>query len=155
VGDLDNDGDPDVVLTFNGGAPRVLLASSPVNNGWLGLRVLEPAPVGERLRPALGAQVTLTSEVGQGSRVARVATDGSYGSASDSRVLFGLGESYPQRLEVVVTWPDGSRETFSGLAADRYVDLVRGTGQQTPNELAPDELAAHELAPDQERPGER
>ncbi|MCH8930266.1 MAG: ASPIC/UnbV domain-containing protein, partial [Proteobacteria bacterium] len=57
----------------------------------------------------------------------RVHTDGSYGSASDPRILFGLGSNRGAQT-VEVTWPGGERERWSGLAANRYHELRRGSG---------------------------
>ena len=57
----------------------------------------------------------------------RVRTDGSYLSASDARVHFGLGAS-SSIAAVVVQWPDGQRERWTGVAVDRVVTLARGTG---------------------------
>src|SRR5207247_10282798 len=57
-----------------------------------------------------------------------VRTDGSYLSASDVRVHVGLGPS-PAVGAVVVQWPDGQRERWTGLAGDRLVTLRRGTGR--------------------------
>jgi hypothetical protein len=54
-------------------------------------------------------------------------TDGSYASARDPRVLFGLGD-WAGPAEVVVVWPDGRRESFPDLPHDRYATLVQGTG---------------------------
>jgi hypothetical protein len=56
-----------------------------------------------------------------------VRTDGSYLSASDVRVHFGLGSS-PAIAAIVVHWPDGRRERWTGIAADRLVTLRRGSG---------------------------
>jgi hypothetical protein len=58
-----------------------------------------------------------------------VRTDGSYLSASDVRLHFGLGASSAVTA-VAVTWPDGQRERWTGVAADRLVTLRRGTGQR-------------------------
>jgi hypothetical protein len=59
----------------------------------------------------------------------RVRTDGSYLSASDARLHFGLGAS-DAITDVVVQWPDGQRERWTGLKADRAVTLTRGTSTQ-------------------------
>jgi enediyne biosynthesis protein E4 len=57
----------------------------------------------------------------------RAHTDGSYLSASDARVHVGLGErSAIDRI--VVEWPDGAREAFAGIDADRIVTITRGAG---------------------------
>ena len=57
----------------------------------------------------------------------RVRTDGSYLSASDVRVHVGLGASAAD-AGVIVQWPDGQRERFTGVAVDRVVTLRRGSG---------------------------
>ena len=59
----------------------------------------------------------------------RARTDGSYLSASDVRAHFGLGSS-PSISAVVVQWPDGGRERWTSVSADRLVTLRRGTGQR-------------------------
>ena len=64
---------------------------------------------------------------GQPTLWRRARTDGSYLSASDARVHFGLGAS-PAITAVVVQWPDGQRERRTGVAVDRVVTLQRGTG---------------------------
>jgi len=62
----------------------------------------------------------------------RVGTDGSYLSASDARLHFGLGPS-PAISAIQVQWPDGSRERWaSGLAAGRTITLTRGRGVSVP-----------------------
>jgi len=62
----------------------------------------------------------------------RVHTDGSYASASDPRVLIGLGEvTTLDRIEV--RWPDGAREEWTDLELGRYTPLERGEGQPTKN----------------------
>ena len=58
----------------------------------------------------------------------RVRTDGSYLSASDVRAHFGLGAAAAVTA-IVVQWPDGQRERFTDVGADRVVTLRRGTGR--------------------------
>jgi enediyne biosynthesis protein E4 len=58
----------------------------------------------------------------------RVRTDGSYLSASDVRAHFGLGGAAAVTA-IVVQWPDGQRERFTDVGADRVVTLRRGTGR--------------------------
>jgi len=65
---------------------------------------------------------------GQPTLWRRARSDGSYLSASDGRVQFGLGPSR-QIDAVVVDWPDGMRESFTGVKPDRIVTLRRGEGQ--------------------------
>jgi hypothetical protein len=122
-GDIDNDGDIDVLVTNNGGPVRLLLNQSGRGNHWLQV-TLEQSP-GNRL--AFGARIGL-ERTGSPTLWRRVRTDGSYLSASDLRVHFGLGPT--TRVDgLVVQWPDGPRERWRGLGADRAVRLRRGTGQ--------------------------
>ena len=121
-GDVDNDGDVDVVATNNGGAAGLLLNQS-VESGsrhhWVEISLRQPA--GNRL--AFGAWVGLERQ-GQPTLWRRVRTDGSYLSASDARVHFGLGAS-PAITAVVIQWPDGHRERRTGITANRRVVLSR------------------------------
>jgi hypothetical protein len=123
-GDIDNDGDVDIVFTNNGGPVRLLLnqaqSANPPNH-WLAIRLEQPS--GNRF--AFGAWVGVERS-GKPTLWRRVRTDGSYLSASDVRLHFGLGSS-AEVSAVSVQWPDGQRERFSDIKADRLVTLRRGT----------------------------
>ena len=108
-GDLDQDGDLDVVFTALGGSPRVLRNDQQLNHGWVRLR-----PVGRRSpRDGQGAMVRLTS--GGNSQWRQVTSTRSYLSASELTVTFGLGPG--QSVEAVeVTWPDGRRQAVAKVA---------------------------------------
>jgi hypothetical protein len=126
-GDLDNDGDEDVVATNNGGSALLLLnqaAQSGAAHHWLQVRVRQP----DLNRFGFGAWVGV-ERAGKPTLWRRVRTDGSYLSASDARLHFGLGAS-DAITDVVVQWPDGQRERWTGLKADRAVTLTRGTSTQ-------------------------
>ncbi len=119
IGDLDNDGFPDVVLTNNGGPARVLRNTAATGNAWLGLDLRQPGPN----RFAIGATVVLDAGPAAGA-LHRVRTDGSYLSASDARVIVGMG-SHTAPVSVTVTWPDGTAQRFEGVRSDRYHTLSR------------------------------
>jgi hypothetical protein len=118
-GDLDNDGDVDVVVTDNGGPASLLLNQSANANHWLDIALRQPS--GNRF--AFGAWVGV-ERAGQPTLWRRVRTDGSYLSASDARVHFGLGSS-AAIIAVVVQWPDGERERRTGVTADQHLTLRR------------------------------
>jgi enediyne biosynthesis protein E4 len=122
-GDIDNDGDTDVVVTNNGGPGRLLLNQAPAGNHWLQLRLEQ----GTGNRFGVGAWVGLERS-GQPTLFRRVKADGSYLSANDLRTHFGLGASAAVDA-VVVRWPDGVRERWRVIAADRVIALRRGEGQ--------------------------
>ena len=119
-GDLDNDGDTDVVVSNAQGAPQILSNVAGAGRNWLGVR----AQCGTRA--AIGARVGL-ERAGQQPVWRRVARGGSYLSSNDPRVQFGLGERAAP-VSLVVVWPDGRRERFSGLSANQYVTLRQGEG---------------------------
>ena len=75
----------------------------------------------------IGARVAVT---GAGGRTLwrRARSDGSYASANDPRVLFGLGDA-ADAVGVRVIWPDGASEEWSGVTIDRWTTLERGTGR--------------------------
>jgi len=128
-GDMDNDGDVDIVVTTNNG-PALLLLNQACAPGrapasarhWL--EVSLRSQDGRRI--VTGARVGVVRD-GQPTLWRRARTDGSYLSASDVRVHFGLRDK-PTIAQVVVDWPDGVHESFADVPADRIVTLTRGTG---------------------------
>jgi hypothetical protein len=119
-GDIDNDGDTDVLVTNNNGPVRLLLNQVGNRNHWLGLRL-----VGKNNRDMLGARVDIVITKNHVLR-RRTRTDGSYLSATDPRILVGLGGVAQVEL-VRVHWPDGSVEEWKAPSIDRYVTLKQGT----------------------------
>jgi len=122
-GDLDNDGDTDVVVFNNSEPSRLLINQEGSKGNWLGLRLVgKTAP-----RDMLGAWVELR-QPGAPTQWRRVRTDGSFASANDPRLLFGLADR-TSPAAARVTWPSGLVETFPDLVVRRYATLVEGTGQ--------------------------
>lgn len=120
-GDVDNDGDTDVLITNNNGPARLFLNQVGNRNHWLGMRL-----VGKTTRrDMLGAQVEVVISRSNVLR-RRARTDGSYLSGNDPRVLVGLGTA--AQVEVVrVRWPNGTVEEWKGLLLDQYITLKEGT----------------------------
>jgi hypothetical protein len=127
VGDVDNDGDVDIVIFHNSGPARLLLGQPGGDSHWLGIRAID----GRYRRDALTARVELELPRGTPPAVGRIQVDGSYASASDPRVVFGLGRTGSLQA-VRIKWPDGRLERFGDLAADRYWTLERGQGERVP-----------------------
>ena len=122
-GDIDNDGDPDLVVGNASGPVRVLLNEIGRRHHWIGLRLVGS----DGRRDMLGARVAVIRADGR-TLWRRVRADGSYASANDPRVLAGLGDSSGP-VTVRVIWPDGRSETRPGLAIDRYMTIREGTGR--------------------------
>lgn len=120
-GDVDNDGDTDI-LVVDADTPVRLLINEAARNPWLGLRL-----VGAKGRDLPGTLVEVTRK-GASSLWRRSATDGSYASANDPRVLVGLGNA-SEVAGVKVIWPDGLTESFPPPPLRTYTTLVRGTGK--------------------------
>ena len=121
-GDVDNDGDVDVLVTNNNGPARLLINGVGQRNRWIGLRL-----VGTGRRDAPGARVGVFRADGP-PLWRRARADGSYASANDPRVLVGLGrEASVQRVRVV--WPSGREEDWTDLPVDRWLTLEEGSDQ--------------------------
>lgn len=124
LGDLDNDGRTDVIVGHLN-EPAVVLRNRLDNgNHWLGIELR-----GERYRDLVGAKLTLDVD---GQILTRwVKGGGSYLSAHDHRLVFGLGKQH-QPGQLTVRWPGGKTQTWNGLAADRYWRLTEGERDATP-----------------------
>ena len=122
-GDVDNDGDTDVLVANAAGPARLLLNQAGGRRRWIGLRLVG----GDTPRDMVGARVEVVRSDGTTIR-RRARADGSFASANDPRVLAGLGESAGVSL-VRVRWPDGTVEEWTDLPAGRYTTLTQGTGR--------------------------
>jgi hypothetical protein len=121
-GDVDNDGDVDVLVGNDGGRVRLLLNHLGNRNHWLGVRLVGK----DTGRDMLGGRVEVIR--GGATLWRRSRSDGSYASANDPRVLVGLGESTAAPT-VRVRWPDGRVEEWAGVPIDRWTTLREGSGK--------------------------
>ena len=122
-GDVDNDGDIDALIINNNGQARLLINNIRNDNKWIGLRLLDK----NGKRDQLGAFVEVKID-DKRSLWRRVRTDGSYVSARDPRLLVGLGMA-PDSVSLIVAWPNGSRDSWTGLATGTYHILKQGDGK--------------------------
>lgn len=127
VGDLDNDGAPDLLVTAVGGPTRLYRNVAPRRGRGLNVRAVDPA----LKRDAYGAEVTVRAGGRRWWR--RVNPGQSYLCSNDARVHFGLGDA--ARVDAFeVRWPDGTRETFPGVARSAAPDVVLRRGEGRPLE---------------------
>jgi hypothetical protein len=124
-GDLDGDGYPDLyVCQYVNDPVTILRGIGGEGRHWLGVQLL-----GKGHADVVGARVEL--RVGERTWTRFAKGGGSYLSSGDRRQLFGLGEeTKPGRL--TVTWPNGARQHFDGLASDRYYRILQWQGKAEP-----------------------
>jgi hypothetical protein len=124
IGDIDNDGRLDAVVTTNDGALHILHNATQNQNHWLTLEL-----VGHRSnRDAIGAEVKLATA--KSSQWATVTTAGSYLSSSDKRVHFGLGSEAMART-IEIRWPSGIRQTLKDVHADQILKVEEPQAEAT------------------------
>jgi hypothetical protein len=117
VGDLDNDGDLDLVITNIDEAPTVLENRSETPNHWVAFKLRKPGP-----NPfCIGATVKVRA--GERTQIREVRSGGSFLSQSDLRAYFGLG-THAGNVDVEVRLPGGARWEWKGLRADRLHELT-------------------------------
>jgi hypothetical protein len=117
IGDIDNDGRVDAVVTTNDGPAHVLHNDTSTQNHWLTLKLIGH----ESNRDAIGAEITIVTPDGQ--QLATVTTAGSYLSSSDKRVHFGLGNNATVK-RIDIRWPSGIRQTLTNVPGDRIVEIA-------------------------------
>jgi hypothetical protein len=122
-GDIDNDGDVDILVTNNNGPARLLLNQAAARSHWIQVKLIGA----KDNRDGAGAKVAVIRKNAK-TLWGLVHTDGSYLAASDPRVHFGLGNE--ASVEAVgVIWPGGSREVWTNLKIDSMNTLRQGTGK--------------------------
>jgi hypothetical protein len=128
--DFDRDGDIDLVVTNNAGAPWLLRNDLPQGHR-IALRLAGPAGRAD----AEGARVTVRH--GDVTIVRELSTGSSYASHSDSELLIGLGAMPAPDLRLEIRWPDGTLSTHTDLAPDRRYDIGFGGVSLTDEALPP------------------
>jgi hypothetical protein len=144
-GDIDNDGDIDVVISNIHSPARLLINQAASGRHWLGLRLIGggtrgpgpsvaegpglsvaegPGPSAVEGRDMIGARVEVSRADGI-TLYRRSRADGSYASASDPRVLLGLGGSTGV-ARVRITWPNGTAEERTDVPIDRWTTIRQG-----------------------------
>jgi enediyne biosynthesis protein E4 len=122
VGDLNNDGLEDLVVTTNDGPAYVIRNVTPTKNHWLGLEL-----IGHKSnRDAVGAVIKLSTS--RGSQWWTVSTSGSYLSASDKRVHFGLGID-SEAKSIQISWPSGIRQDLRDVKGDQVLRVDEPVNQ--------------------------
>jgi enediyne biosynthesis protein E4 len=119
-GDLDNDGDLDILIMNRNEPPTLLRNDAPAGNHWLKVR-LEGT---KSNRSAIGARV-LVRYAGK-VQAQCVTSQSSYLSANDPRLHFGLGAATTAEIEI--HWPTGASETHTRIAADQLITVREGDG---------------------------
>jgi len=124
VGDFNNDGAVDVLVSNNDGAPVLLRNNIGKNNHWLGVRL-----IGRKSNPdAVGA--SLTFQAGDLKRSRMKVGGGSFLTSHDPRIVLGVGRRAKlDSLEVKWPQPSGAVQRFTNLPLDRYITIVEGVGK--------------------------
>jgi hypothetical protein len=124
TGDIWNDGHQDVVVTTNDGPAYILRNETANQNHWITINL-----IGQKSnRDGIGAEVKVTTASGQ--QLATVSTTGSYLSAKDKRVHFGLGTN-PVIQTIEIRWPSGIKQILKNVKADRQIDVHESSAAQT------------------------
>jgi hypothetical protein len=122
-GDVDNDGDTDVVVANDNAPLRLLINSVGSRRHWVGVRVEGR----HRRRDIVGARVGVM-RANAPTIWRRARADGSYASANDPRVLVGLGDT--SKIDKIrVEWPDRTADEWTNVPVDRYTTLKQGEGR--------------------------
>jgi hypothetical protein len=124
IGDFNNDGAVDVLISVNNGAPVLLRNNSGAHNHWLGIKL-----VGRKANPdAVGARITYQAQDLRRTRM-NIA-GGSYLSDHDPRIVLGIGNrTKVDWIEIKWPLPSGARQRLTDLPIDRYITIVEGQSE--------------------------
>jgi enediyne biosynthesis protein E4 len=126
IGDFDNDGAVDVLVSVNDAAPLLLRNTAAKGNHWLGIKLVGKTSN----RDAVGTRITY--QAGDLKRSRMKVGGGSYLSSHDPRMVLGIGKRTKMDwLEVKWPEPSGKTEKFTELPIDRYITIIEGEGIQT------------------------
>jgi len=117
-GDLDNDGDIDIVVANIGQKAYILRNATGNQNGWIGIR----ARGTKSNRDGIGARVKVVSASGM-TQHHTITTAVGYLSASDKRLVIGLGADRVGK-SIEIRWPSGAVQNFENVAAGKWIDAV-------------------------------
>jgi len=120
-GDVDGDGDRDLLMTVCGGRPRLYVNGGAPDAAWIALQLVGRTSN----RSAVGTRVRVQGP--HGPLIDDVRSGGSYLAQPDMRLHFGLGAARP--ASVTVTWPSGVEETIPIAGVNRVVTIVEGEGR--------------------------
>jgi hypothetical protein len=124
LGDFNNDGKVDMLISNNDGAPLLLRNYASKESHWLGVHL-----VGRKCNvDAVGARITY--QAGDLKRSRMKVGGGSFLSSHDPRIVLGLGQHAKiDWLEVKWPQPGGGVERFTNLPLDRYITITEGAGK--------------------------
>ena len=123
-GDIDNDGDIDIMVSNNNGKARLLLNEGDHKNNWIGFE-LEGRTCNKQ---AIGSKIIISTD--SGDQVAWVNPAGSYLTSNDTRVVFGINSDRLVK-SISIDWPGSEKETFKELKPNYYYKIIQGVSIST------------------------
>jgi len=121
-GDVDNDGDVDVLVTNEGGRARLYRNDMDKSGNWLMVRAYDPS----LKRDVYGSQIRV---IVNDKKILRVVNPGySFCASNDYRAHFGLGPTSGP-VKIVILWSDGDTETYDEIAVNQFITLRKGEGK--------------------------
>ena len=118
-GDIDNDGDADIMISNNNGKARILINEGKPKNNWIGIE-LEGRSCN---RQAIGSKITISTE--SSNQATWVNPAGSYLTSNDTRVVFGINNDQLVK-SMIVDWPGSGQEVFTELEPNQYYKIIQG-----------------------------